>query len=81
MISKDEFRAAVVQGIKQIKNLDEVDISDDEDFSNAGLDSLDGMDLVLQVESITGLNFGEFDLSGANTINGFYEKVQQLIGE
>jgi acyl carrier protein len=58
--------------------VDAVSIGDDEEFSNAGLDSLDSMNLVLEVESITGLNFGEFDLSDANTIDDFYRKAEQL---
>lgn len=78
VISKAEFRDAVVDSIKKIKNVDTVDIGNDEAFSVAGLDSLDGMDLVLQVESKTGINFGEFDLSTANTIDKFYAKAQEL---
>ncbi len=78
MISKDEFRNAIIAGIKTVKSTDAVSIGDDEEFSNAGLDSLDSMNLVLEVESITGLNFGEFNLSDANTINQFYAKAQQL---
>jgi acyl carrier protein len=78
MISKDEFRNAIIAGIKTVKSTDSVNIGDDEEFSNAGLDSLDSMNLVLEVESITGLNFGEFNLSDANTINQFYAKAQQL---
>lgn len=81
MISKEEFRKACIEGIKQVKGVDSVEISDDEDFSNAGLDSLDAMDLVLQVESITGLDFGEFDLSDANSIDQFYAKAQELFGK
>jgi acyl carrier protein len=78
VISKDAFRAAVVEGIRRVKSTDTVRIADDETFTNAGLDSLDSMNLVLEVESITGLNFGEFDLSDANTIDDFYRKAEQL---
>lgn len=81
MISKDQFRRAVVQGIKQVKGMDDVDIADSDDFSTAGLDSLDSMNLVLEVESITGLNFGEFNLSDANNIDDFYKKAEQLSGK
>lgn len=78
MISKDEFKAAIVEGIRRVKSMDTVAIDDDETFTEAGLDSLDSMNLVLEVEAITGLNFGEFDLSDANTINEFYRKAEQL---
>ncbi|MGH8084255.1 MAG: acyl carrier protein [Lysobacter sp.] len=81
MTSKDEFRSAVVEGIKRVKSVDSVAISDDEEFSDAGLDSLDSMNLVLEVEAITGLNFGEFDLSDANTIDDFYKKAQELLAK
>ena len=78
MISKDEFRAAVIEGIRRVKSIENVAIADDETFTNAGLDSLDSMNLVLEVENLTGLNFGEFDLSDANTIDEFYGKAEQL---
>jgi len=78
MISKNDFRKVVIESIAQIKGAENVDLGNDEDFSVAGLDSLDGMDLVLQVESRTGINFGEFDLSTANTIDKFYAKAQEL---
>ena len=51
-------------------------IADDETFTHAGLDSLDSMNLVLEVEGLTGLNFGEFNLSDANTIDEFYGKAE-----
>lgn len=81
MTSKDEFRSAVIEGIKRVKSVDSVAIGDDEEFSDAGLDSLDSMNLVLEVETITGLNFGEFDLSDANTIDDFYKKAQELMAK
>lgn len=81
MTSKDEFRAAVIEGVKRVKSVDSVAIGDDEQFSDAGLDSLDSMNLVLEVEAITGLNFGEFDLSDANTIDDFYKKAQELMAQ
>lgn len=81
MITKEEFRHAVIEGIKQVKSIDEVAIGDDEDFQLAGLDSLDSMNLVLEVETSTGLNFGEFDLKDANTINDFYAKAEQLMAK
>ena len=80
MIDKNTFRDAVIEGIRRVKTTDTVTIADDETFTNAGLDSLDAMNLVLEVEGITGLNFGEFDLSDANTINEFYRKAEQLGG-
>jgi acyl carrier protein len=80
MISKEEFRNAVIEAIKRVKDIDHVEIANDEDFSLVGLDSLDSMDLVLQVEALTGLNFGEFDASEARNIDAFYTKARQILG-
>jgi acyl carrier protein len=77
MFSKDEFRAAVIEGIKRVRDVSELKIRDDENFSDVGLDSLDGMNLVLEVETILGMNLGEFDLKGANTIDTFYAKAAE----
>lgn len=78
-MTKEEFRKAVIEGIKRVKGLDAVDIADDETFTEAGLDSLDSMNLVLEIEGLTGLNFGEFNLSDANTIDELYGKAKLLI--
>lgn len=79
MVSKEEFRKAVIEGVKRVRDLESIDMRDDESFSDVGLDSLDGMNLVLEVETILGINLGEFDLKEANTINSFYEKVRQIL--
>ena len=81
MITKNEFREAVVEGIKRVKGVDHVDLANDENFANAGLDSLDAMDLMLQVEAITGLNFGELNAAEANTVDAFYRKAEELFGK
>lgn len=81
MFSKDEFRQAVIEGIKRVRGVSEVTIRDDESFSNVGLDSLDGMNLVLEVESILGINLGEFDLRLANTIDAFYATAAELVSK
>ena len=78
-MTKDEFRNAVVEGIRRVKGLDYLSIADDETFTHAGLDSLDGMNLVLEVEGLTGLNFGEFNLADANSIDNFYRKAEELL--
>jgi acyl carrier protein len=80
MISKEAFREAVIEAIKRVKDVEQVDIANDDDFSLVGLDSLDAMDLVLQVEAITGLNFGEFNAAEARSIDAFYAKAVELFG-
>jgi acyl carrier protein len=49
MFTLDEFRSAVIAGIKKLTKVDEVIIGDDEDFGDYGLDSLTGISLVLEV--------------------------------
>ena len=81
MFSKDQFRDAVIEGIKRVRDVSELKIRDDESFADVGLDSLDGMNLVLEVETILGVNLGEFDLKGANTINNFYDKAKEALSK
>lgn len=81
MFSKDEFRNAVIEGLKRVRDVSEIRIRDDENFSDVGLDSLDGMNLVLEVETLLDINLGEFDLSGANDINHFYEKAKEVVSK
>lgn len=77
MFSKDQFRDAVIEGIRRVRDVSDVRLRDEEEFAALGLDSLDGMNLVLEVETILGINLGEFDLKGAGTINSFYEKAKE----
>jgi len=81
MFSKEQFRDAVIEGIKRVRDVSDIKLRDDENFSDVGLDSLDGMNLVLEVESILGINLGEFDLKGAGTINDFYTKAKEAVSK
>lgn len=80
MLEKVRFRQSVKESIKRVKELDDIQIDDDETFADFGLDSLDGMDMVLNVEADLGIDLGEFDLGEANTINRFYEKACEILG-
>lgn len=77
-LTKDAFRNAVYEGIKQVLHTDTVELGDDEEFSTTGLDSLDGMNFVLELETILDVNYGEFNLADANTINKLYAKTLEL---
>jgi len=78
----DEFREAVKAGIKKVlKKKDDVDIGDDENFEDYGLDSLAGISLVLEVESYLDIDLGEFDIDEATTLNLFYAKVKRVLEE
>jgi acyl carrier protein len=79
MFTFDEFRDAVKKGIKKVLKKDEVNIGDNEDFGDYGLDSLTSFSLVLEVESSLGIDLGELDLDDANTITLFYDKAVKII--
>lgn len=79
MFSKDQFRDAVIAGLKRVLDAENIEVRDDENFSDVGIDSLDGMNLVLEVEAILGIDLGEFDLKGAENINNFYEKARSIV--
>jgi acyl carrier protein len=82
MFTLDEFREAVKVGIKKVlKKKEEVEITDDEDLGDYGLDSLAGICLVLEVEKYLDIDLGEFDIDEANTINLFYAKVKRVLEE
>ena len=79
MIERQQFRQAVIDAIKKVKELEDVSIADSETFGDFGLDSLDGMDMVLQVEASLGIDLGEFDLKEANTIDRFHAKACEIL--
>jgi acyl carrier protein len=69
MYSKDEIRRAVHEGIKEVMNKDEVSIADDETFHDYGVDSLDRMNLILEIEKRLNIELGDIDIEEVNTIN------------
>ena len=79
MFTLDEFRDAVKQGIQKLTHADEVVIADDEDFADYGLDSLQGISLVLEVETSLDIDLGEFDIEDANTIMLFFNKAKSVV--
>jgi acyl carrier protein len=79
MFTLDEFRGAVKQGIQKLTHADEVIIADDEDFADYGLDSLQGISLVLEVETSLDIDLGEFDIEDANTITLFFNKAKSVV--
>jgi acyl carrier protein len=82
MFTLDEFRDATRAGIKKVlKKKEDVEIGDDDNFEDYGLDSLAGMSLVLEVESNLNIDLGEFDIDEANTVNLFYAKAKRVLEE
>lgn len=79
LFSKEEFRNAVIEAIRRLPKAGEMVIGDTEDFGDYGLDSLDTMYLVLEVENILNITLGEFDIASSRTIDAFYEKARAVI--
>lgn len=75
MISKDDFRIVAYNSLKKVLETDEVTIGDDETFMDYGVDSLDRMNLQLELENELNQELGEIDLEEINTINTLYDHI------
>ena len=69
MFSKEDIKKAVHDGLKEIMNKYEITIKDNETFQDYGVDSLDRMNLLLEVEKRLSVELSEIDLEEVNTIN------------
>ena len=77
-MSLEEFRRITIESIKVVQKVDSVEIADDEDFSDFGLDSLDIMSLQLEIEKMLDINLGEeFDISQYNSIGLLHEYIEK----
>ena len=73
MIPLDEFHAVVVESIKVIQKSDDIALAADDSFADFGLDSLDSMSLMLELEKRLPIEFDEeFELSEYDSINKLY---------
>jgi len=80
MIILDDFRVIVLEALKSIQKKADVSISDAQDFTDYGLDSLDGMSLLLEIEKKTDFEFSEsFDLTDHNSIELLYAYLEKNI--
>lgn len=76
MVSRDEFRSLVHQGLMSVLEQSDVNIADDETFADYGVDSLQGMSLILELEELLGFELGEeLNLREVNTINTLYDYI------
>lgn len=78
MKSIENVRSAVHESLYKILDTSEVAIKDDETFEDYGVDSLDRMNLLLELEQKLGMELGELDLEKVNTINLLFEHINQL---
>lgn len=63
MIPLEEFHAVVVDALMVVQKSDEISLTVDESFTDFGIDSLDSMSLLLELEKRLSIEFDEeFDL-------------------
>lgn len=77
MFTKENVSKVVYEGIKKVKGNNEITIGDDETFADYGLDSLDQMNLLLEMEMPLGVKLDDLDLDKANTINLIHDFVNE----
>jgi acyl carrier protein len=65
----------VTDGIRKQRKAPNIVVGADQSFGTLGLDSLDLMNLVLEVESAMGVNFGEIDIDEDDTTETFLVKA------
>lgn len=76
MVSRNEFRTLVHQALMSVLEQADVSIGDDETFADYGVDSLQGMSLILELEELLGFELGEeLNLKKLNTINTLYDYI------
>lgn len=59
MKSTQEIREAVIKGMQKVKERNDISVEDEQSFEKFGLDSLDRMALMMEVENYLGMDFGE----------------------
>lgn len=76
-ISFSDFKYIVISSVQSVQDKEYVEIKNSEKFEDAGLDSLDRMNLLLELEERTGLDLGELDLGVQNTLEVLYQAITE----
>lgn len=73
-MTREEFMQAGRQAIATVKRLpiEQITITELETFALYGMDSLDTMNFLLELEESTGLSLGEVDMAACNTLDKLY---------
>jgi acyl carrier protein len=77
MKSAEEIRKAVIEGIRTVTEKNHTNLDDGQSFENFGLDSLDRMALMLEVEKHLGLDFGENNPDDMRNIQDYIRFIQK----
>lgn len=59
MIPLNEFHAVVIDALKAVQKTDDISLTTNESFSDFGIDSLDSMSLLLELEKRLSIEFDE----------------------
>lgn len=78
-MTQQDFSLACKVAIAKAKSqsVKKISIADDETFAMYGLDSLDVMNFLLELEISTGTVLGDIDIKEYNSIKKLYELVKQ----
>ena len=76
-ISFSDFKAIFISSVQSVQDKEYSEIKDNEKFEDAGLDSLDRMNLLLELEERIGLDLGELDLAEQNTLEVLYQSITE----
>jgi acyl carrier protein len=79
MASREKLKEILIDAIRAVTKKDSTPISENEKFEEYGLDSLDRMNLLLELEERLGLDLGELDLSKTNTFRLLHENIKHLL--
>lgn len=77
MKSAEEIRKAVIEGIRTVTEKTNTSLDDGQSFENFGLDSLDRMALMLEVEKHLSLDFGESNPDDIHNIQDYIQFIQK----
>ncbi|MDH5573274.1 MAG: acyl carrier protein, partial [Gammaproteobacteria bacterium] len=70
MIPLDEFHTVVVESLKVIRKTDTITLGVNDSFADFGLDSLDSMSLILELEKRLPIEFDEeFELFDHDSVS------------
>ncbi|WP_398470569.1 phosphopantetheine-binding protein [Tardiphaga sp.] len=73
------FAKAVADGVRRQRKAPSMTVDVGQSFGALGLDSLDVMNMVLEVESTLGINFGEIDIGEDDTTETFLAKASAKV--
>jgi acyl carrier protein len=80
-VSREEVRQAVYDGLKVVLNTENITIGDDETFTNYGIDSLDQMNLILELEKRLKISLEDIEMEKTNTIAAIHDFVAMKSGQ